>query len=696
MRATISCIGLAGVSAGAPIGAPWMDTSLPPEERARLVIGNMTRSQKLRMLHGKFTGNPILSEGYVGFVDGVPELGIPDITMNDGPQGFRAPGNPGTSTCFPSGMTIGATWDPELARLWGEAMGEEFAAKGSNVQLGPGLNVARVPRNGRNFEYISGEDPHLGAVMAPPVIQGIQSKGVVANAKHWVNNNQETHRGTLGPPVDEVVDERTQWEIYYPPFEAAVKADVGSFMCGYNKVNGKNACGSDEILKTDLKERMGFKGWVMSDWLATHGIALSEGLDQEMPWSMHYNEPNLEKALLTGKATMAQVEDSVSRMLTPLIKVGAFDNHLPHTPTVNVTSPKNTALARRLAAEATVLLKNNDGILPLTASSKFALLGTLAKVPVIGGGGSGFVNPAHVSNPYDALGARLGADVAYGDESDLEAAAQVAAAADVAIVFVGASSSEGTDRADLSLPAEHDQLIQAVASAQKNVVVVVATPGPVLTPWRDDVAAILVPFMPGQEFGEAIADVLLGDVNPAARLHHTMPNIENEVQMTKSQFPGTGGLPGGSGLTSTYTEKLEVGYRWYSSHGVVPAFAFGHGLSYTSFTYGGLRIDDSSVAFNVTNAGARAGAEVAQMYLTFPASAGEPPKQLRGFAKVPLQPGESKEVQLPISARAFSIWDVGVHDWQEVSGEFSVAVGASSMDIRATGSIQRGGVSTLV
>lgn len=687
MRATIGCLSLVGASAGAPVGAPWMDQSVPPEERARLVIANMTKSQKLRMLHGKFTGNPILSEGYIGFIDGVPDLGIPDITMNDGPQGFRSPGHPGTSTCFPSGMTVGATWDPEIARLWGEAMGVEFAAKGANVQLGPGFNVARVPRNGRNFEYMSGEDPHLGAMMGAPVIQGIQSKGVVANAKHWVNNNQETNRGTLGPPVDEVVDERTQWEIYYPPFEAAVKADVGSFMCSYNKVNGKHACGSDEILKIDLKERMGFKGWVMSDWLATHNIALSEGLDQEMPFPLHYNEPNLDKALLTRQVTMEQVEDSVARMLTPLIKVGAFDNPLPKTPTANVTSPESSALARRIAAEATVLIKNEGGLLPLSASSKVALIGTLAKVPVIGGGGSGFVNPARVSAPFDALGARL--DVTYGDESDLDAASQTAAAADVAIVFVGASSSEGTDRENLSLPEEHDQLIKAIASAQKNVVVVVATPGPVLTPWRDDVAAILVPFMPGQEFGEAIADVLLGDVNPAARLHHTMPNIENEIQMSESQFPGIN-------LTSTYTEKLEVGYRWYSSHGVVPAFAFGHGLSYTSFSYSDLRIGKDSVAFNLTNTGPRAGAEVAQMYLTFPESAGEPPKQLKGFAKVPLQPGESKEVELPISARSFSIWDVEVHDWQEVSGEFSVEVGASIIDTRATGSIQRGDVSMFV
>jgi beta-glucosidase len=306
---------------------------------------------------------------------------------------------------------------------------------------------------------------------------------------------------------------------------------------------------------------------------------------------------------------------------------------------------------------------------------------------VIGGGGSGFVNPAYVSAPFDALGARL--DVTYGDETDMDAAGQVAAAADVAIVFVGASSTEGQDRDSLSLPEEHDQLISAVASTQKNVVVVVATPGPILTPWRDDVAAILVPWMPGQEFGEAIADVLLGDVNPAARLHHTMPNIENEIQMTDSQWPGIN-------LTATYTEKLEVGYRWYSSHEVVPAFPFGHGLSYTTFSYGDLRIGDDSVAFNLTNTGQRAGAEVAQMYLTFPESAGEPPKQLKGFAKVLLQPGESKEVKLPTTARDFSIWDVETHGWQEVSGEFSVEVGASIMDTRATGSIKRGGMSMLV
>jgi len=652
-----------------------------------LLLAKMSLSQKIHLMHGS---GPYQAGGYVGYVAAIPELEIPALTLNDGPQGFRNPDAPRTSTAWPSGMTIGASFDVDIAREWGEAMGKEFFEKGANVQLGPGMNVARIPRNGRNFEYMSGEDPFLGATMVGPAIQGIQSTGVVANAKHWVNNNQETDRGPIYG-VNEVVDERTQWEIYFPPFEAAVKAGVGSFMCSYNQVNGKYACGSEEALSRDLKGRMGFDGWVMSDWGATHGLNdLPAGLDQEMPWSLFLNEPAIKIGLALGAVTEKQISESVRRILTPFMRVGAFDKKDPKgSPDRNVTSADRDALARKLAAASTVLLKNEGRVLPLSRGlHRVAVLGKQAKTPTVHGGGSGQVIPAHISSPYDALHRELGIRLSFADEDDMDAVKDAAAGADVALVFVATDSSEGSDRNSLSLPEEQEKLIAAAASSQKKTVVIAVTPGAILTPWRDSVAGIIMPFLPGQEYGNAISDILFGDVNPSARLHTTMPKIENEMKMTESQWPGVGGQFG-LGKTATYTEKLEVGYRWYSAHGVTPAFSFGHGLSYTNFTYSNLTVHTDKVTFEVTNTGHAAGYEIPQLYLTFPKSANEPPKQLKGFTKVMLRPGQKELVSLDLGSRARSIWNVDVHDWSEVDGTFSVDVGASSEDIRLSGSLSK-------
>jgi beta-glucosidase len=668
-----------------------MNTSKSPLERIDLLLANMTTTQKIHLMAGSFN-----SEGYVGFVSAIPELKIPAVTLNDGPQGYRSPDHPRTSTAWPSGMTIGASFDVSLAREWGVAMGKEFFAKGSNVLLGPAMNVARVPQNGRNFEYISGEDPLLGAAMAGPIIQGIQSTGIVANAKHWVQNNQETDRGPV-EGVNEVVDERTQWEIYYPPFEAAVNAGVGSFMCSYNKINGKYACESEEALNRDLKDRLGFDGWVMSDWGATHGLTdVGAGLDQEMPDPLFLSETSVQAGLLVGAVKKQQIDEAARRILTPLMRVGAFDNMDPQgSPARNVTSPESDALARKFAAACTVMLKNDGGVLPIAPTgAKVAVLGKQARDPIVHGGGSGGVIPAHTSAPYEALQARLGGGMLFGDEDDLDAAIKVATVADLAVVFVATSSTEGFDRGSLSLPKDQEKLVFAIAAVQPKTVVVVVTPGAVLTPWRDDVAAILVPFQPGQEYGNAVSDILFGDVNPSARLHTTMPKVENEMNMSKSQWPGVGGMFG-LGKTATYSEKLEVGYRWYSAHGVIPAFPFGHGLSYAAFEYSHLDITTNAVAFDVTNVGKVTGDEVAQVYVTFPKSANEPPKQLKGFTKIQLNPREKKTVTINLSTRVFSIWDVSKHAWSEVRGKFKVEVGASSADIRLAGDLNRGSVLTV-
>ena len=400
-----------------PVPRPWMNLRETPEDRAAKLVKDMTLAEKLHLFHGSCDDN-----GYVGNVCGIERLGIPSINLNDGPQGYRDTDRPGTTTAFPCGLAIGATWDEQAAHDWGAAMGKEFYGKGANVQLGPGVCVARVPRNGRNFEYLSGEDPHLGYVLVQPVVKGIQSQGVVANAKHWVNNNQETDRFT----VDEEVDERTQFELYYPPFEGAIAANVGSFMCSYNKIRSHSvqgtgwACENPETLQRDLKERLGYKGWVMSDWWATHSLSMMQGLDQEMPNDAHMNDSVLLEAVNSGALPMTRVDDAALRILTPLFSVGVFDANNTNTQGNNVTSAEHVALARSLAAQSIVLLKNEGSVLPLKGANssgkaapggpglKIALIGRNAKDATVGGGGSGEVLPAFKAVPFDAICRKLG------------------------------------------------------------------------------------------------------------------------------------------------------------------------------------------------------------------------------------------------------------------------------------------------
>lgn len=755
------------VHTGYAADRPWMNTADPPEERARKLVKEMTTEEKLSLFHGS-------CGGYTGNVCGIDRLGIPQQKFNDGPQGFR--GAAGTSTSWPGAMTVSAAFDDNLAREYGEVMGDEFYRKGANVQLGPGVCIARVPQNGRNFEYLSGEDPYLGYRLSKQVITGIQSQGVIANAKHYVNNNQETQRGSFTANVDE----RTQWEIYYPPFKGAIDAGLGSIMCSYNKECvdcppeqiGNWSCENHRSLTEDLKGKMGFKGWVMSDWGGTHSTSMNAGLDQEMPGSKYMGQ-DLANMVASGDVDMNHVDDSAWRILWPYFKMGLFDKPNTNTKDNNVTSEEHNAKARELSAKGTVLLKN-EGILPLGANAKnIAVIGSKAVSPIVHGGGSGAVTPTLVSAPLDAIRARFGiappppvpnncsngiwekdtdyynqhsqssahassveeccslcgarggcnaftfvggtcwmkADdsgrraksgalsgichkgkqpvgdecngdycVHFDDGSDVDSAAKLAATADAVLIFVGTSSSEGGDRRDLTLASE-DALIQAVsASAGDRVTVVAVTPGALLTPWRDTVGAILVPFMPGQEFGNAITDVIFGDHNPSAKLPITFPKEENDIGMTQEQYPGKNGV-------SIYSEGLEVGYRWYAAHAVVPAFPFGHGLSYSTFKYSNLQVDGRTISCKIKNTGAVDGAEVAQLYLGFPQEAGEPPKQLKGFEKVNISAGKSKTVTFSLDDTSFSIWDTKVHDWAVVPGDFKVMVGSSSDDIRLTSTV---------
>uniref|UniRef100_A0A7S2IVB9 Probable beta-glucosidase G n=1 Tax=Haptolina brevifila TaxID=156173 RepID=A0A7S2IVB9_9EUKA len=573
-------------------------------------------------------------------------------------------------------------------------MGAEFKAKGANMQLGPGLNVARVPRGGRNFEYMSGEDPHLGAMMARPVVKGIQSKGVLATAKHFILNNQEDHRGNMSSNVDE----RTLMQIYMPPFAAAVDAGVGSIMCGYNRVNNVWACEDAWTLKL-LRRQLHFTGWVMSDWGATQSTAAaaSAGLDMEMPGGSFFTADKFRAAIGNGSLTSAAISNMATHVLTPMFAKGIMDSAQPSgRPDANATSSSHDALAVHLATAAAVLLKNEGQLLPLTRGAALAVIGPAAKCdapkpdygfgwpPSIGclnsGGGSGGVAGAHYDGILGAL-TPLAASVTFDEGNDARAAAATAAAADVAVVVVGSTSCEGADRSSVELPEGQLSYLRAVAAAQPRTVVVLMAPGAVAVgQWAEAVAAIVCFFLPGQAQGTAVANILSGTSNPSGRLPVTFPTVDNQVGFSRSQYPGVA-MP--DGLQTNYAEKLAVGYRWYHATGTTPGFCFGHGLSYSTYTYGALQASPTGVAFTLTNSGTVAGAEVAQLYITFPSSAGEPPRQLKGFRKVLLQPGESATVTLPLGPRDFSIWDVAAHVWAGVGGVFEAEVGASSCDIRA-------------
>jgi len=711
------------LAARALVQGPWSDKTMDPSARAAALVANMTLDEKLAMLHGpdpKQCNISFSNCAYVGNIVANPRLGIPPVTMNDGPQGFRDNKNPGTTTSWPSGLTMAATWDTDAMMAWGTGMGKEFYAKGANVQLGPGLCLARVPRNGRNFEYLSGEDPFLGYTLVKPVIAGIQSQKVVANAKHYVMNNEETNRHGVSAEVDE----RTRFEMYYPPFRGAIEAGVGSIMCSYNKINGAWACENPTTLGKDLKQSLGFKGYVMSDWGATHSASIMAGLDVEMPHDKYMNTEAITAGIAAGNITTAKVDDAVTRILYAMFSVGvmdepvsAWDWHKQHN---NATTEASVQIARELSSASTVLLKNADNLLPLPLGKKIAVIGFGTAGAVVHGGGSGAVTPSYVVTPLEGIqaGAGEGATVVFDDGTTISTAVEAAKAADYAIVFVATMSHEGADRDSLSLDDgcvvgaknggtqctgnnnKQNAMVEAIVAANPKTIVVASVPGAVLMPWSPVVPAVLVNFMPGQQAGHAIADVIFGKVNPSARLPITMPNRENETDFSPAQWPGLPAFNPAVNMPTfaNYTEKLLVGYRYYDHHNIqfTSGFPFGHGLSYTAFEYFDLKVvhtaskagsQTTTVTFGIKNTGTVAGAEVAQLYLGFPASAGEPPKNLRGFTKVMVAAGGFANVEMTLQGTDTSVWSVDTHSYQAVEGSFDVYVGASSRDIRLTGTM---------
>ena len=802
---------------------PWVRSKAPIAARVAQLVAAMTLDEKIQLLHGA-GGTP-----YAGYVPAVTRLCIPALKLHDGPGGV-ADGLTGV-TQLPAPIAVAASWDTAIARAYGAVIGSEEWGKGANVDLGPTVNIVRDPRFGRAFETY-GEDPVLTGQIAAAEIQGVQGQGVMAQVKHWVAYNQETFRNT--PADDVVVARRVLHEIYMPQFEAAIRqGGASSVMCSYSTIDGTWACQHGYTQDSVLRRQWGFRGFITSDWGATHSTAAAaNGLEMQMPDSSFFG-PALKGAVLAGQVPMSRVDEMVGRILTQEFRFHLFDREQAGTPASVVTSEQHTAVARNVAEQGTVLLRNVSGLLPLDAGRvrSIAVIGPSAgRDAMTGGGGSAAVVAPYVVTPFDAIAKRAGSGVevrfaqgawlpsgplppvparylspssgggqgltavffnnmtlsgspvltrvdsvvgadwhdqppapgvnaekwsarwagtitapatgeytfsltsddgsrlfvngvqiidnwreqgpttevgkvaltagqavpivvefyqnAGGDSlglgwqaprqtSLLAEAVALAKSSDVAVVFASNFESEGSDLNDITLSGGQDELISAVAAANPSTVVVLNTGSAVTAPWADSVKAILEAWYPGQEDGNAVVSVLFGDVNPSGKLPVSFPRSLGDVPAASAlQWPGVEGRV-------EYSEGLDVGYRWYQAKGITPLFPFGFGLSYTTFRFANLRVSGGgrrtvTVTADVTNTGPRAGADVVQVYVSFPPSAGEPPWQLKAFRKVQLAPGQTRRVTFTLEPRAFAHWDEATEAWAVGAGEYRIGVGDSS------------------
>ncbi len=697
----------------------YKNASLSAGQRAEDLLGRMTLEEKVAMLGGATWMESAANT----------RLGIPALKMADGPVGVRAWSGPSSetnapgsklpqvyATTFPAGVALGASWDPELAHRVGQALGQEVRALGRNMLLGPSVNIHRTPWAGRNFETY-GEDPYLTSRLTVAYIEGMQAEGVIATVKHFAANSQEFERRW----IDERIGERALNEIYFPAFKAAVEeAGVWAVMSAYNKVNGFWCAENHYLLTETLKKRWGFLGFVVSDWGGTHSVVemANAGLDIEMPAAEYvarlaghdettkykftggFQTPaNLLPAIESGKIPQAVIDDKVRRMLRAMFSAGIFDRNGAASGEVDTAA--QISVARTAATEGIVLLKNEGELLPLGSKVRsIAVIGPNAAVAQTGGGGSSHAKPKYAVSPLEGIRARAGdkLQVGYalgaameGEAQDkdnaalIQEAAALAAKSDVALVFVGNSpklEKEGEDRKSLGLPAGQDELIRAVAAANKNTVVVLIAGSPVLMDgWVDKAPGLLAAWYPGQEGGHAIADMLFGDANPSGKLPMTFLK-----KWTDS--PAYGHYPGENGVVE-YAEGIYVGYRHFDKHDIEPLFPFGFGLSYTKFTYSDLKVSPTEVSLSVRNSGTREGAEVVQLYVA-PAhsSVDRPVKELKGFRRVALKPGETRTVRFSLDKSAVSYYSSERHDWVAEPGTYEVLVGASSRDIRLSGKFE--------
>ncbi len=655
--------------------------------QAAAIVDQLTLAEKAKLCSGKNFWH----------TEGIPRLNLPSVMVTDGPHGLRkqnaAADHVGLnksvpSTCFPTACALAASWDTDLMEEVGVALGEQCVAEDVAVLLGPGLNIKRHPLCGRNFEYFS-EDPLLSGKMAAALVRGVQSQGVGTSVKHFAVNNQEFARMY----ADVIVDPRTIREIYLRGFEIVVKeAQPWTVMCAYNRVNGTYCSEHDWLLNQVLRHEWGFEGLVVTDWGATNDrvAGVASGLDLEMPGSGGVNDELVRRAVKNKTLAEDALDQAVLRNVSLALlgqDVADKNQTLDHQAHHN--------LARRVAAESTVLLKNDPSLLPLPFGESVAVIGAFAKNPRYQGTGSSQVNPTRLDNAWQAI-AEYSDSILYApgydpksselNESLIDDAVSAALEADTAIVFIGLPNiyeSEGFDRIHMDLPEQHNRLVRAVSSANKNTIVVLENGAPVTMPWIDGVGSVIETYLSGQAGGAAVADVIFGTSNPSGKLAETFPWALNDVPSNR-WFPG-------KNRQVHYREGLNVGYRYFDSANAPVLFPFGHGLSYTSFEFSDLDIvlDPSpdrtrvTLTCNLTNTGQIEGAEVVQVYVhDVESSVYRPEQELAAFEKVLLAPGETKCVSFTCDETAFNFYDTGVQAWVVEPGQFEIRVGASSRDIR--------------
>ena len=622
-------------------------------------------------------------------------LGIPSIFCSDGPHGIRTQAGAGDhlglnaslpATCFPTAATIANSWNTELGETLGETLGEEAMAEGVNVLLGPGLNIKRSPLCGRNFEYFS-EDPYLAGKMAASYVRGIQSQGVYACPKHFAVNSQELRRMAM----NSVVDERTLREIYLTGFEIAVKeGGAKTIMSAYNEINGTYANENKHLLNDILRKEWGFDGIVITDWGASndHALGVAAGSNLEMPNPGLDSARELIAAVESGKISIEDVDARVDELLDAVMtlyvnaqgKSDEFDKNAHHN------------VARRAAAESTILLKNEGGILPLKAGAKVAIVGDFAFVPRYQGAGSSLVNPTKIETVAELIGTYdlqvVGMSRGYSRNGQEDAtvrkeALDIAAKADIILYFFGLnedSESEGMDRTHMRIPQNQINLLQELGQVNPNLVGIISAGSAIEMPWHHYFKALLHCYLNGQAGAGAVMDILTGDVNPSGKLSETIPRRLEDTPAYR-YYPS-------QERTSEYRESLYVGYRYYDTAEVPVLYPFGFGLSYTTFEYSGLEVNEEGVSFTITNSGSRDGAEVAQLYVGLPnGKVFRPKKELKGFAKVFLKAGESKKVSIAFDDKTFRYFNVNTNNWEVEDGKYVISVGASSADIRLTGEV---------
>jgi beta-glucosidase len=700
---------------------PWMNRTLPPAERAELVLKEMTLDEKISLLHGNGMQHvPIwqmpltpFTNGGAGYVEGIKRLGIPGLVISDAAYGVRDSGANGRySTAMPSMLGAASSWDTEAACAYGETIGKELRAQGFNMSVGGGVNLTREPRNGRNFEY-AGEDPLLAGTVVGSSMKCLQAQHVIGEVKHYVMNDQETGRNV----VNAIISKKAMQESDLLAFHIAISiADPGAVMCSYNRINGDFACENAYTLRDVLKGQWGFKGFVLSDWAGTHSTekASAAGLDQEQPMAEFFG-PKLKAAVEAGKVPMSEIDDHARRVLYAAFLTGVVD-HPVQKSVVDVE--KGLEVAQQVEEKSIVLLKNAQGVLPIGPRVRsIAIIGGHADVGMVSGGGSAQVDPPggnaimppgkgatrwmepvwFPTSPLKALRAKLpNTKIEFDPGTDLNSAAQLAKSADLAIVFAHQWLSEGMDLKSLALSGNQEALIEQVANANPRTIVVLETGTTVTMPWLDKVAGVVEVWFAGSAGHKALANILVGEVNPSGKLSISFPKSEQDlphpvIPPLSEKDAWRGPVPGSAAAkySVTYDEGAKVGYKWYEAAQKQPLFAFGFGLSYTTYAYSGLSVDSAAktARFTVKNTGKRAGTEIAQVYARLPKGSEESYKRLVGWKRITLAPGESQTVTVGIDTRPLQTFEEASEKWNFAAGDYPVLVGAASDNTPLTGSL---------